>query len=500
MAMSFNNIPSGTQLKVPLFYAEMDNSAANAFTQNQRTLLIGQKLAAGVQASGQAVLVGSLTLAKQLFGVGSMLARMYEFYRLNDAIGEVWCVALDDNAAGVYATGTVTITGPATAAGTLNLYITGQRIQVAVSSSDTATVIAAAIVAAVNAATDLPVTAANTAGVVTLTARHKGSLGNDIDVRVNYRGVQGGESTPSGVGVAIVAMASGATDPSLSTAITAMGDEEYDFIIEPYTDSANLDLLKTELNDSTGRWSYFRQIYGHAFSAKRGSQATLVTFGGTRNDQHVTVAGFETNVPNPCWEYVAAYGARNAAFLRDDPARPTQTGVLTGLMAAPAGQRFLWSERNALLGYGIATSFYSAGNLAVERSVTTYQKNSYNQADASYMDIETMFTSAYVLRQLRYEITQRFPRHKLADDGTRFGPGQAIVTPKVIRGVLINKYAELEYNGIVENAKLFEKNLIVERDNTNPNRLNVLLPPDYVNQLRVFALLNQFRLQYPQGS
>jgi len=36
----------------------------------------------------------------------------------------------------------------------------------------------------------------------------------------------------------------------------------------------------------------------------------------------------------------------------------------------------------------------------------------------------------------------------------------------------------------------------VERDATNVNRLNVLFPPDYVNQLRVFAVLNQFRLQY----
>ncbi|WP_342230296.1 hypothetical protein, partial [Yersinia enterocolitica] len=31
-----------------------------------------------------------------------------------------------------------------------------------------------------------------------------------------------------------------------------------------------------------------------------------------------------------------------------------------------------------------------------------------------------------------------------------------------------------------------------------PNRLDVLFPPDYVNQLRVFAVLNQFRLQYSE--
>lgn len=59
-------------------------------------------------------------------------------------------------------------------------------------------------------------------------------------------------------------------------------------------------------------------------------------------------------------------------------------------------------------------------------------------------------------------------------------------------------YAKLEREAIVENAALFEKYLVVERDADNVNRMNVLFPPDYVNQLRVFALLNQFRLQYSE--
>ena len=38
--------------------------------------------------------------------------------------------------------------------------------------------------------------------------------------------------------------------------------------------------------------------------------------------------------------------------------------------------------------------------------------------------------------------------------------------------------------------------IIVERDPNDPNRINVLLPPDLVNQLRIFAMLVEFRLQY----
>lgn len=48
----------------------------------------------------------------------------------------------------------------------------------------------------------------------------------------------------------------------------------------------------------------------------------------------------------------------------------------------------------------------------------------------------------------------------------------------------------------MENFDLFQQYLIVERNVSDPNRLDVLFPPDYVNQLRVFAVLNQFRLQY----
>ena len=40
MSVSFSNIPSG--IRVPLFYAELDNSQANTATSVLKTLLIGQ--------------------------------------------------------------------------------------------------------------------------------------------------------------------------------------------------------------------------------------------------------------------------------------------------------------------------------------------------------------------------------------------------------------------------------------------------------------------------
>ncbi|MEK6788507.1 MAG: phage tail sheath subtilisin-like domain-containing protein [Pseudomonadota bacterium] len=495
-AVPFSNIPN--DLRVPLFYAEMDSSRANTASNGQPMLLIGSKLSTAPVAVDTPVLVGGIDLAMQQVGRGSMLAAMIARARAIDPFGELWYIAVPDIAAGTAATGTITVTGPATTAGVITLYIAGRRLQVAVAAADTATIVAAAIVAAITADTDMPVSAANAAGVVTLTCRWKGLTGNDLVVIENYRGALGGESTPTGLALAIVAFSGGAGTPTLTATIPAMGDEPYDFIAQPFSDATTLATFSTEMGDTAGRWSWLRQVYGHIYSGLRGTLASLSAFGVTRNDQHATVWGYENDCPMPVWEQAAAYAARNAVFLRIDPARPTQTGSLDGLLVPRAGKRFGNTDRQTLLSKGIATAYSAVGVLYVERAITTYQKNVYGQADNSYLDSETLHTSAYVLRFLRNRVVSKYGRCKLANDGTRYD-GDGIVTPKTIRAELISAYGELERAGIVENSALFAKYLIVERD-ADSNRVNVLFPPDYVNQLRVFAVLNQFRTQYPANA
>lgn len=495
MSVSFNTIPSG--IRVPLFYAEMDNSAAATPTTQTASLLIGQMLEGGKAVAGTPVYVSTPAMAKELFGRGSMIARMVEAYRKVDSFGQLVVIPVADGS-GTAATGKVTCTGTAAEAGTISLYIGSDRVQVAVTEKMTAENAAKAIADAIALNKDLPVTAQASTGAVTLTAKNKGTLGNDIILAVNLRGAINGEKDVMGLGVEIEKMSKGATDPDLSVAIDAMGDEQYDFIGMPYCEAATLDKLAEKMNDTSGRWSPFQMIFGHVYSAKRGDVNTLTTFGKNRNNQHETVVGIEPSLPTHTAEVLAAYVARTSVFISADPARPTQTGVLTGVMASPAGSRFVQNERQTLLENGIATLTTTVGSVMIERAITTYQKNAYGDADASYLDSETLHTSAYVIRQMKSIITSKYGRHKLANDGTRFGAGQAIVTPSVIRGELIALYRRLELEGIVENADLFKKYLIVERNINNPNRLDVLFPPDYVNQLRIFAVLNQFRLQYAE--
>ena len=158
MSISFNNIPAG--LRVPLFYAEMDNSMANSGNSSLRTLLIAQVNDTATHADiGKLVLVSRTEQAAEIGGAGSPLHAMHKAYRRNDTFGEVWVLPIQLTT-GEAAAGSFTFTGPATAGGVLNLYIAGQRVQVPVVAGDSAAAIAGAALAAVNAVPTLPVTAA----------------------------------------------------------------------------------------------------------------------------------------------------------------------------------------------------------------------------------------------------------------------------------------------------------------------------------------------------
>lgn len=479
MPISFNNVP--TTNRVPFVFVEFDNSNAIQGAQALpfRQLLIGTKLAAGTATAGQLVRVTSADQAKTLFGAGSVLAGMFEASFAHDKFTETWAMPLEDDGAGVAASGTVAFSGTATESGSINIMVAGRRVRVAVTTGDTATEVAAAVASDLNANTDLPVTASATTGTVTLTARNKGETGNDIDVRLNY---YDGEETPAGVTATITAMASGANNPDLTNAIAALGDEWFQVFGCAYRDSANLDALRVELDD---RWGPIRQIDGHAFFGAPGSVGTLGTLGNSENSKHFTFVPVQGS-PTPAYELAAETAAIAAYYGAIDPARPFQTLAYAWLKAPKAADRFTQSERNVLLYDGISTYKVDAGDVCrVERLITTYKVNDAGADDASYLDVNTLMTLQYIRWDWRNHVLRKFPRHKLADDGVRFGAGQAVVTPKIMKAEAVTKFGDWETIGLVEGREQFKQDLIVERNAADRNRLDVLLPPDLVNQFRV---------------
>lgn len=512
MPISFNSIPSNW--KQPLFWIEVDPSMAGYPVQRQPALLIGTMNTTGsVAVADTPIPVPSLAEARRQFGYGSMLDAMCESFFRNNSSQELWAIPIAE-AAGAEATLTITVATPPTQAGTLAFYVAGRRVQIGIAADDTVGEVATGIAEAINADLSMPVVATQAMtddDEVLLTCKWKGVEGNDIDVRVNYGGALAAELMPVGLTITIPSngkLTGGTGTVDLTDAITNMGDEVYDFTATGFTDSTNLLALFNEYGFSdTGRWGWLRQLYGTVFGSYRGagpsrdqSYASALAYGPVNNYPTISLMAIEAGAPTPTWVWAAAYCARGARALLIDPARPLQTLAMSGCLPAWKHQRFTASMRSNLAGVGLATQAPNGDDVpAIMRESSTYQRNLYSQPDDAYELITTMHTLAKLFRNQKHAVTSKWPRHKLADNGTRYGAGQAIVTPNIIRAELIAQYRIDEFNGLVENAEAFKKNLIVERDANNPNRVNTLYPPDLINGLRMFAVLAQFRLQYNRG-
>ena len=490
MAVTFNQVPANAL--VPFTYVEIDPSRGGSGGVGFRTLLIGQRLAAGTVAAEVPTPVGSAVQGRSRFGAGSQLAVMIESFRRQNTTGQLWAVALDDAAGAVQQTTTITVSSAATAAGTIALYIGGRRVSVGIAGAATTAAIATAIDTALKAAGGgtngvLPVTSGVTGSVVTLTARNAGASG-DVDVRHSY---QPDESLPAGVALAIAVGTAGTTDPDISDALDTVVDERFNVIGHPYNAAAAMTTLETEL---AARWGPTRQHDGMAFTAYRGTAAAATTYGNARNSPYVSVMAISTS-PSSVVQWAGAIAGAVALSAAADPALPFQTLPLRGILPAPLANRFSHAERETLLSDGIATHTVDrAGVVSLERLVTTYQTAAGGVPDAVYRDANTLFQLSFLRASFRRRF-RRFARYKLASDGTRFGPGQRVVTPSTARAEAIGLFRQWERDGQVENADRFKDGLVVERHETDPNRLDFLLPPDLVNQLRVMAASISFTLQ-----
>lgn len=474
-SFAFDGISSGA--RVPGSQVEFSNVRAlqGLPPAQNKILLIGQCI--GAASVSAPVRVTRRDQGATIAGRGSMLAAMVmaAFDARRDV--EMWAMPVADNAAGVAATGTITIGGPASAAGTLALMIAGARVPVGVAAAASASAIATAVAAAINAQPDLPVTASAAAAVVTLTCRHKGTAGNDIDLRVNHFD---GEVLPAGVTCTIVGMANGATNPDLTSLIAALGDAWYQHFAIGINDAANMSVVDTDLND---RWGPQRQIEGRAWFGLSGSFSTLSTFGATRNGVHSSIVG-GNKLPSPPWAVAAAFAAIAAFNLQIDPARPLTDLVVPGIRAPRPEHRFTRQERELLLRDGISTfRVNAAGEVAIERLISCYQVNSAGFDDISYLDVQTTAVLGYYRYSYRARMAQKFPRAKLTDD-----------TIAAVKAETVALAREWEEAGLMEDVEGFLAGLVIERDGSSPTQLNTLMTPDTVNGLLQLATRIEFIL------
>lgn len=471
--------------RVPGFYLNLDNSAANTASAARRILIVGQMLATGTASAGVATISGGVSDAIAKYGAGSQCARMVQDYRTIDSMGEVWVLPLADDAAAEAASGTFTLTGTATAAGTLPLYVGDQLVPVAVSVGDTAAVVAANVVLAAKNQSMLLASVTAAAGEVTVTALNKGLAGNDIALGVALLGTAGGQAVPSGLTVAIAQMTGGTQNPtSLPTALANLGSRVYDLYGHPYTDTASLTAFKNLFDNTIGNWSPMIQRYGHHITAFRGTYGAATTFGLAQNDPHGTVMPISDSPSSPM-TWAAQLVAVTAVSMRTNPALPVRGLALTVLPPTDAG-RFEFDERNSFLHDGLSTfTVDDSDTVLTERLVTTYQTNTAGVADDSYLDIETLLTAEVCMQDMVTYLASQYPRTILVADGSRIPAGAQSTTAQLVGKSAVARYRWQATQLWVQNPDTFAASIVAE--NAGNGVVKLLLPYDFANQLWVIA-------------
>lgn len=355
---------------------------------------------------------------------------------------------------------------------------------VAAASQDTAPNVLDELAAALNAEQSLPVSATVVTPedpdgegeqvapppYLTLTAKNKGTIGNKITLSSSC--------TAPGLTATVTKMSGGQKDPDITEALAAVFGADYTLYCLPWAVQEQLTALREHLDKVSGP---LEQRRATAWLGSTDTLSLCTTLAGQCNSGRISLACLPGS-PSLPETLSAAYCA--VAASEEDPARPLNTLVLTGVAVPPESSRLSRTEQEVALKNGVTPLEVGPGEVVqIVRAISTYTRNAAGATDISLLDMTTIRTLDYVARTVKERIDLRFPREKLS---TR--------TPPKVRSEVLDVLRQLEQLEIVEEVEANAAGVICERDLQDPNRLDCRIPSDVVNGLHVFAGVIDLRL------
>lgn len=248
----------------------------------QRVLAVGL-MASGTATAGDLVQnIGNDGSEVTIFGYSQISEMIRNFKKMNE-VTQIDAIGITAPT-GSAATSTYSLTGSASEAGEINIYIGSEDfpVNVVATESMTANDFASAIataVAAIDAVTPLPVTAAAASGVVTFTAKQQGAQGNTIGIRVDT------DNAAPGLTGTLTAMTGGAGTPTLTGLFDVIENTRYQTIIWPFPENTDTvtDLLEA-------RWNVTNNVLdGQAVTVLQDTFANALTELDTHNEKSLTL-------------------------------------------------------------------------------------------------------------------------------------------------------------------------------------------------------------------
>lgn len=393
--------------------------------------------------------------------------------------------------AGAAAAGTITFAGTPSANETYRVWIHGVSIDLTWTVGDGVTAARDAAVLAINAkSADLfAIASAGSGGVVNITARTKGPIGNDITLRVSKLAGTGGTLTASGA-----KLTSGTTEHDYTTILATAAGTEYDYILiatsnadaQSSSASSNPGRLKTHIATyKTGTAAKLQQgVYGSTGSIS--SAKTNAVAMNSENLEHVCSVNDESL---PCELAGAELGDRMRRRRRESNAnRVFQPLARVRGSADPVGDQPTDAERIDALNNGVTLIAYDGSRSPILlRPITTHSIDTANNQDRRAFDTSEIDALYDYAKDLRAALPQEF----LSPDGqvkiaknrvTGSDPLPAgVVEERDVRSFIASR--TMEYwvpkgviDGALFQAAIDDGSLVCEVNASDPTQLDVFVP------------------------
>jgi phage tail sheath gpL-like len=419
--------------------------------------------------------------AAELYGYGSPIHQQIRILRplSGDGVGGIPTIVFPQITAGgaTATTRTWTVTGTATANSTHSIYVNGrnnidfQLYNFDVVVGDTPTIIGGKLADAINGVLSSPCTAANVAGVVTITSKWKGLTSSELHISLDYG------TNAAGISYSQTATSDGAVSVDLLPSLAQFGDDWYTCVINPYG-AAQFAVLEAfngipDPTSPTGRYSGlifkpFMSYFGSTLQDK--DDLALITNDAARIEQVTHVLCPAPNSKGFSVEAAANVVALFARLAQDIPHLDVNAKNYPDMpipLDSNIGDMIDYNNRDFLLKKGCSTVVLENGFYKIQDLVTTYHPEGESPLQYNYcrnLNLDFNVKDAYVtLEKIRVK------DKVLIQDG-QFVDVSGTIKPKEWKSVLFDLFDDLAERALVNNPKFSKDSLLVQISTLNPNR------------------------------
>lgn len=455
----------------------------------RKQLILAQGTSGGSFTSGNLIenVPTSNDELKALCGANSLAYLAIKAFKETNKESPLSAIIVADNASGVAATGSIALT-VSSPKNDKAIFIIGSgdknKYEIDVVSTSTATTIGDALVALINADENAVVSASNSSGTITFTAKNKGTEANQYAICA--------EKLPIGVSAVITAFSGGATDPVITGVLNKIKNARYDIA----TQKCFLSEVKTHLET---KFNTLNQVYeSYCTASQVDSYANVQTALGSLASKVINVVYIKTanesNVKGSSFFEIPL--VLSSKLLATDSLRLVPDAPIANFMQAPnvsgginkvavpfhnvkipnaykiqQGISWLDEEIKGIEELGGSVLVMDDSNLNVvtrPRYMTVYKKATLTDDGQTYQNLNKFLNSSIVKETVYKQWKKRYAQAVLTSGKIPSAVSDVIyVDVKSAKATLLSIFKEMSEQGIVqldENGPLqqsFEKSLII---------------------------------------